>query len=81
MDKLDHIMSELVKLNVAAAEIRVDLNYHIKRTDKLEELVTREIVPLRTHVDHVNFLGRIAKWAIGSGGVLAAIELARLFFK
>ena len=49
-NKLDTISGHLNEMKVDVAEIRKDLNYHIRRTDILEERVE----PIVNHVALVN---------------------------
>jgi len=51
-----HLVEILADMRISLSEIRKDLNYHIKRTDILENTVVKDLPPLKVHVDRVNFL-------------------------
>lgn len=75
-DTLDKIQENQQGIQVDLAEIRKDVNYHIKRTDLLEELVAsnkRETAPL---IETYNFI-KVFGLLLVSGAALAAI--LRLF--
>lgn len=49
-DKLDKITEDVGEIKVDLTEIRKDLNYHILRTDLLQDAV----LPIQQHVSFVN---------------------------
>lgn len=72
-DLLEQIAKEqaekLSTIDKNVAEIRLDLNYHIKRTDLLEE----EFKPVKKHVEIVNALAKILTSIIVLSAALAGI--------
>jgi hypothetical protein len=71
-EKLEYISKSLTEIKVDIAEIRKDVNYHIKRTDLLEanvDSLAEAIKPIQHHVALVGGLGNAAAWILG---VLAA---------
>lgn len=76
--KLDRIVETLTEIKEDIAQIRADLNYHIKRTDTLEQLVRDELPPIKSHVDRVNFtLGSLAYIAKLAGLITVIGALAK----
>lgn len=69
--KLREVLQQIV---VDIAEIKKDLNYHIKRTDRLEE----QVQPVKQHVDTMNSLAKITLALIAAGSGIAAI--VKIFF-
>lgn len=71
-EELQQINQKLEKQNEILTDIRVDINYHIKRTDMLEKALEMHLAdfrPVRRHVEIVNALFKI----LTSSAVLAAI--------
>jgi len=67
------VLDKIVNIDKTLISQQKDLEYHIKRTDLLEEKVTRirqDTAPVHKHVDRVQF---VAVWSIkliGGSGVL-----------
>lgn len=66
LEKMD---AQIDKMSISIAEIKKDLNYHIKRTDLLEE----EIKPVKKHVVAVNTLFKAALILLGAIGTIAGV--------
>lgn len=67
--KIDKIAADISEMRIDVAEIRKDINYHIKRTDLLESAVE----PLKEHIANVNFLFRAIAWVAGLSGLIGLI--------
>lgn len=72
-DKLDEMHELLVELKIEQVEIRKDLNYHIKRTDLLEDMVVRDLKPIKRHVDGVQWALNALKYLAGLSGLVAIL--------
>lgn len=71
-EKLDKIAESLTEMRVDIAEIRKDLNYHIRRTDLAEQQIEKlanEIKPIQEHVAFIRISGKL----LGALGGLAAV--------
>lgn len=68
-DKLDKITDTLAEIKVDIAEIRIDLNYHIKATRILEA----QQKPLVKAHQNVRFALRATTWLAGTGGLIAGL--------
>jgi len=69
MSNLKDIHDVLIEIKVDQAEIRKDLNYHIHRTNRLEELLTKELPPLKRHVDGVQLGIKSLAYLAGLSGL------------
>lgn len=75
IDQQINLIKEIGELKVEQAEIKVDVKYHIKRTDIAEEnieILRKEVQPLFKFRDYV--MGALK--LIGLLGVLATIVMA-----
>ena len=55
--KLDKIAERIEEIRIDLAEIRKDINYHIRRTDLAEDnirMLRVELKPVEVHVERVN---------------------------
>lgn len=56
-NKLDATNTHLAAIDVTLAKTQADVNYHIKRTDILEE----QVKPIKQHTDELKAMVRILK--------------------
>jgi hypothetical protein len=83
MNEIDQIHAKLDKhterqeqIILVLNEVKLDLNYHIRRTDILEAAVKEqadEINPIRRHVEVVNAVTKIFAALVAAGASIAAI--------
>jgi hypothetical protein len=76
-DKLDKIQEDVTEIKISIVEIQKDINYHIMRTDLAEEnlnTLKQEVLPIKQHVERVNFLVKIGIFLGGLAAFLAAIK-------
>lgn len=59
-DKIDKVMEHVSSLDITSAKQQISLDYHIKRTDILEN----DIKPIKKHVERIHgalkFIGLVA---------------------
>lgn len=71
-DKLDQILNHISEIRVELAEIRLDLNHHIRRTDELQKIVEDELPPIKQHVDRVKFVFLALAYLLGASTAIGA---------
>lgn len=78
-EKEKMVEKELTEIKVHLAEIRVDLQHHIKRTELLESEVRewrKDIEPVQKHVGFVSGLGKLIGFlSITAAGIAAIVTL------
>lgn len=73
-EKLDKIISDITDIKVTQAEMKVNVAYHISRSDNLEEnvdMLRKEFKPVKAHV---TFMNTAAKILAGAGAILVFLQ-------
>jgi hypothetical protein len=87
-DKLDKLDDRLDQMTITMVKNTELLDYHIKRTDALEDYVKEEVVkrdlePIKKHVDSVRVLIKAISWVTGAviavAGFLLTLKQLGLF--
>lgn len=83
LEKLDKIDTRLGAIDVHLATYNAQLEYHIQRTDALEVLVVETqtaLKPVEAHVQRVNGIGVLIKYAGIVATIVAAVVAAVEWF-